>query len=818
MVVVSAGSTAPDCWRGLEARHTRVVHVTAAAAYARVADDRYEVDPADPQALTHLLKVVTRDADDGVEWLHALPLTVQGTVDEASLERARHACLDAPAALCRALAALPRQLRPRVWWLSHRAQPVTGPVYRPELALLAGAVEIPRQEIGLDTRWLDLPGADPADWAHLLPLVLADEPAAPGPEPRLALREGYWWRPVQQPVPRPLPHTGAGLVDGSGTHLVLGGTGGIGASVAAWLLEHTEGRVVLLARRPLLPPTLTAHSARVTLVEADLAERDGDDVLALLAPHLGRLDGVVHSVGTAAGALLARRDGHVLRRATEAKLRAALLTERLIAVHRPRYAAYCSSLSALFGGVGQFDYAAANGVLDAFAHHDPDPSASSTVRLGIGWDVWREAGMALDPLATDARHQAHLEVGLTSAEGVRAFADAMDVQLPHLLVSTTPLEASRYFYEPSPRTGTDPGVVRAPTSATDELTETVSQLLGVDTFDPEASLYDLGADSLTLLDLLSEVKRLYGIDLDLARLGHRVSLNEILAQLDPPTTSDTADDPLTVEIWQQGNGADVLCLIHPVGGDIQAYRLLVSALDPRTTVCLIADPALRDPGLPPWSVDERAARYHEALRARFPDPGARFRLAGWSFGALVALSMAADAEAAGLPVGGLYLLDPPPPHGAARTDAYDDHDLRTVFEHELRGNGGQSPLAGAGQAYAERLAHCCRANLAAMTAHTPPRLTRTPSTLWLATRAVTDLPSAPDARSAAGEWRALLPGGSSVHQLHATHYEIVTGPHIESVARTINDEVPAERRPDDGDEHSRPSTAAPAPPLPANPS
>lgn len=821
VVVVTDKDSPPAEWRGLAARHPRVVHVTAAAAYAQVADDRYEVDPADPQALTHLLKVVTRDAGDGVEWLHALPLAVEGTVDEASLELARHACLDAPAALCQALAALPRHLRPRVWWLSHRAQPVNGPVHRPELALLAGAVEVPRQELGLDTRWLDLPSAAPADWAHLLPLTPADEATAPRPEPRLALREGYWWHPAQQPVPRPLPHTRPGLAEGTGTHLILGGTGGIGHSIAAWLLEHTGGRIVLLARRPHLPSALSAHAARVTLVEADLSERSEDEVRALLAPHLGRLDGVVHAVGTAAGGLLAHRDGHTLRHATEAKLRAALLTERLVAECRPRYAAYCSSLSALFGGVGQFDYAAANAVLDAFAHHDPDPSSSPTVRLGIGWDVWREAGMALDALTTDARHRAHLETGLSSAEGLRAFADAMDVQLPHLLVSTTPLEESRYFYEPAPPARTERA--DAPSApATDELIDAVGRLLGVDTVDPAASLYDLGADSLTLLDLLSEVKRLYGVDLDLARLGHRVSLNEILAQLDPPAPADAGDDPVTVEVWQPGHGEDVLCLIHPVGGDIQAYRPLVSALDPRTTVCLIPDPALRDPALPGWSVDERAARYHAALRARFPDPATRFRLAGWSFGALVALSMAADAEATDRPVGGLYLIDPPPAHSAARTYAYDEHDLRTVFEHELRGNGGQSPLAGPGQAYAERLAHCCRANLAAMAAHTPPRLTRTPSTLWLATRAVTDLPQEPDARSAAGEWRGLLPDGSAVHDLDASHYEIVTGPHIGPVARTINDEAPPGLRPRDDGTDPRPSpasgvsTAAPTPPLPAD--
>lgn len=91
--------------------------------------------------------------------------------------------------------------------------------------------------------------------------------------------------------------------------------------------------------------------------------------------------------------------------------------------------------------------------------------------------------MARDALATDRRHQAHLEVGLSNAEGMRVFADAVELQLPHLLVSTTPLDASRFFYEPvRPSTPTD-----EVTPAADELTDVVSRLLGVDALDPAAS-------------------------------------------------------------------------------------------------------------------------------------------------------------------------------------------------------------------------------------------------------------------------------------------------------------------------------------------
>ncbi|WP_143675792.1 SDR family NAD(P)-dependent oxidoreductase, partial [Streptomyces milbemycinicus] len=804
VIVVADATSPPAHWKALDGHGIRVVHVTAGQAYARLAQNRYEVDPADPDSLTRLLEAVTRDAaatGGGVEWLHALPLGVAGTVGEQSLDRARHACLDAPSALCQALARLPQALRPRIWWLSHRAQPVTGPVQRPELGLLAGALEIPRQELGLETRWLDLPSGLASDWAELLSLVLAepdaepDSPADTAPR-RLALRQGYWWRAVQQPVRPPAQQARTILMEGSGTHLVLGGTGGVGSTIATRLLEQSDARVVLLARRPQLPPALARWSDRITVVEADLAQEPLDNVLARLAPYLSRLDSIVHAVGTAAGGLLVRRDGDAMRHTTRAKLHGALLMERLIAAHRPGYAVYCSSMAAVLGGVGQFDYAAANGVLDAFAHHGSDDQGA-TVRIGIGWDVWRDVGMARTALTTDARHQAHLAAGLSSAEALRVFSDALQLQLPHLMVSTTPLEETRYFYEPDRHelTSTSPAM-STPAVPHGELAEAVCQLLGVDTLDPDTCLYDLGADSLTLLDLLSEVKRQYGVDIDLSRLSHQVTLNEVLTHLNggirpQDRAEDAADvaDAVTVEVWQRGDGPEVLCLVHPIGGDIQAYRPLVSALDPRLTVCLIPDPALRDPGLPPWSVTQRAARYHSALRARFPDPDTRFRLAGWSFGAWVALSMASEAEAADRPVDQLYLLDPPPPTAGPLLSSYDEHDIRTVFEHELHGNGARSPLAGPGHAYAERLAHCCRVNLAGLAAHRPPRLTRTPSTLWLATRTVTDLPSLPVRQSGADDWARILPGSPYVHEVDATHYELVAGPHADHVARSINKDV-----------------------------
>lgn len=700
--------------------------------------------PADPRLLEALEQVYARvlpvrDADpravldtvrgQDVDWIHALPLDATDPV---------HACLDTPAALLRESSG--RTVRG--FWLSWGAAPIGGPVVRPELALLTGVVAVAEREGYRPGHWIDLPSPDAGEWARPLAALLT---TAAGELPgRLGLRDGFWWHRVTLPVPPPEP-----AAPRPGTHLILGGTGGIGTAVAGWLLTEPGAEVLLLSRNPELPPALAAHADRIRLIQADLSA-DPADLLDTIARSTTALDSVVHAAGAAAGALIGHRDPVAARAAIAARLHGARLAELLADRYRPGLVLHCSSMAGQHGGVGQLDYAAAAGVLDAYAQ-----LAGPVTRIAVDWDVWREVGMATRASRTGSRHEAHLATGLSVAEGHRVLARALALGLPHLLVSTTELERSRWFYE------AEAAEEAARSDLTDPVELVASHLrewLGIAELDPQAPLYDLGADSLTLIDLIAVIKESLGVDLDLARLSHRVSVAEIVEHL-----GGTADAGL-LEVWQRGDGTDVLCLVHPVGGDIQAYRSLAAAVDPGLTVCLIADPGLRgrDPG---WSLDERARVYSAALAAAYPPERWRHRLAGWSFGALVATAMAAEAERSGRPAAGLHLIDPPPPR--PQPLGYDEEQLSALFAAELRSTGGH------GTEYAGRLARCCRANLAAMASYEPPRLTATPSRLWLA------------GPGAAAAWREHLPQPSTVEVLATDHYGIVRPPWAEHIGRSL---------------------------------
>ncbi|MEU1329414.1 amino acid adenylation domain-containing protein [Streptomyces sp. NPDC005865] len=895
LVVVADGPADGAVPAALAAGHRRMVWVRAAEHYERRGHDRFEADPADAGQLGRVMRALAEEegGDEGcmeVDWLHTLALGIDGPVGDKSLDRAAWACLDTPAATVRALQDAPRELVVRPWWLSCGARPVVGPVTRPEAALLAGVTEVAPQEGAPDGHWVDI--EDPDTWAPQLSALLVTSGSAPPPPRHLALRGGYWWEQVMMPVrttgiaepevegreaeepaveepeieepasgdpaiasaragtaptavgAHPIrvaatvtaTATAAAPAPTGGDHLVLGGTGGLGIAIASWLLHHAQGRVLLLSRQPRLPEELTPWADRIELVEADLAGTPPKEVAARIAARTTGLASVVHAAGVPAGGLLARREAGTARTAHAAKLRGALLVELLVEQFQPEFAVYCSSMSALHGGVGQYDYAAANALLDAFAQHGGD-GAGRTARIGIGWDVWREAGMALRAPRSDSRHQAHLGVGLTVAEGQRTFARALELGLPHLLVSTTDLDRSRAFYA-----GPVPGAPCRDATPSDGpaedpaelLTAWVRAALDVDDLAPDASLYDLGADSLTLLDLIEKIDEHFGVELDLASFGHRASLADIVELL-AEQRGDT--DEITLEVWQEGtgtasssgSGSDVVCLVHPVGGDIQSYRPLVAALDPRLTVVLIADPGLRQEEPDGWTLSERARRYVSALRARFPQPEWRWHLAGWSFGAWVVADMAAEAEATGHPAGSLHLVDPPPPGSGPGFEEYDDTQLSTVFAAELgvaghaeaaeatgvtghaqaaeatgvAGLGGVTNGTPAGQrarAYADRLARCCRANLRSMAAHQVPRLDTTATHLWQAERPFSGLPALGDPAEQRARWRSHLPATSKWSVLATDHYGVVKSPYAETVAEAINAAINAA-----GD----PATAAP---------
>jgi acyl transferase domain-containing protein/acyl carrier protein len=320
--------------------------------------------------------------------------------------------------LLRLIQSLSRARLPtRLWVLTRGSQAVTGtePI-RPDHAALWGlarTVRLEHPEFQCVTADLD-PETD--DWDSL-----AAEMLAPG-EPQVAYRGGERYvarlaRAGGEPASAPPP------IDETGSYLITGGLGALGARVARFLVEQGARQLVLAGRsgRADDPAAeeLRAAGAAVQVVRADVAR--GEDVARLIAECRARgpLRGVVHSAGALDDGILENQTAERFARVMAPKVRGAWeLHVQTQALPLDFFVCF-SSRAALLGSPGQGNHAAASAFLDALAHHR---RAHGLPGLSINWGPWADASIAPE---VRSRLQAHGEGLIEPETGMHLFARAL---------------------------------------------------------------------------------------------------------------------------------------------------------------------------------------------------------------------------------------------------------------------------------------------------------------------------------------------------------------------------------------------------------
>lgn len=465
----------------------------------------------------------------------------------------------------------------------------------PEKATLLGPCKvIPQEYPHVVCRSVDvkLGAITESELAHLLLAELTSSRA----EPIVVYRGRDRW--VQHFEPLSIEDTArpvARLRD-RGVYLITGGLGGLGIEMAEFLARVVRARLVLLGRstfpvRSEWDAWLSAHDendlisrkvkrlltleengSEVVVLRADVTdEAQLDAAFEEASRRFGEINGVIHAAGVPPSSLIQRKTRDMAACVLAPKVGATKKLNALVQRFKPDFFLLCSSLRALTGGPGMFDYCAANAFLDAFARNRP---RDETMTVSINWDGWAQTGLSLNVSAEAAAAAVYNEEGMTNEEGIAAFARLLRVNLPQIVVSTHDLHAviEREQLSPAqkltdqlqqrPSIAAHPrpklkGDYLAPRNEVERtLAEIWQELLGIEGIGVNDNFFELGGDSIISLRIIALANRA-GLHLAPKQVFEHQTVAELAAAAGEATSAIEAEQgmvtgatPLTpVQHW-----------------------------------------------------------------------------------------------------------------------------------------------------------------------------------------------------------------------------------------------------------------------------
>lgn len=429
-------------------------------------------------------------------------------------------------------------------------------------------------------------------------------------------------------------------------YVITGGAGGIGDLLKDHLLNKKNTRVICLNRssgNDTLDPNLILNSIKCDVTNLTAMAF----ITKLIKDSFGHITGVIHAAGMPGSGMLRLLDKNKAIDAMSAKVEGALNIEKTLLTLNPEVIIYSSSMSIVYGVAGQSDYCAANHFLDLMAKKQNNKH-QNTQFISINWPTWNKVGMAKD--VTTSEFSMRKEQGITLFETLLKACDSQ-----YLISPLSHKDASLFFASYNQKS-VKPLIKQADKVEIENFVETLFvTILGVDSVKNDVCFYDLGGDSLSVLDLYDSIQKAFPNKVLLAQLNDNVTIKRIVNLLklshDTHINNDLGDD-LTYTL-KEGEG-DLNIVIHPIGGELGGYRALVNAMPQGETVLGIKDSIHTNLTIDPIKTVEEMARYYlNAIEFHKPK-----RIIGWSFGALIAWEITRLLELKGEYID-LILIDPP---------------------------------------------------------------------------------------------------------------------------------------------------------------
>ncbi|WP_396936080.1 mycobactin polyketide synthase MbtD [Mycolicibacterium sp.] len=323
--------------------------------------------------------------------------------------------------------------------------------------------------------------------------------------------------------------------------VITGGAGAVGLHYARELAERGAKRIVLLSRGGLdaarLDELRKSHDAEIVAPRCDLTD---DAQVSAVATQFagGGASLVIHAAAAATITPGRELTGAAARETFAAKVFGIANLAAAWPLRSDARIVLCSSVSGLWGGYGHAAYAAANRLLDAMAGQ---LRAQGHTCTAVRWGLWQGAGII------DADEVARVErSGLRAMAPDRAVEASLRDYPGDPLVFTADTERLRTFLgihdRPADRSARSDQDLNAhidtagmdATGAVRVALGSVLKLADTSGLDLDASLLDLGVDSLLALDLRKKLKKATGRSVPLATILGGATATEVIEHLERP--------------------------------------------------------------------------------------------------------------------------------------------------------------------------------------------------------------------------------------------------------------------------------------------
>lgn len=465
----------------------------------------------------------------------------------------------------------------------------------------------------------------------------------------------------------------------SHSYIITGGLGGFGLELAQWLVERGARKLVLTSRSGIRDGYQAkrvrewrSQGVEVVVSTNDVSTLEGTERLLAEACALGPVGGVFHLAMVLKDGMLENLTPQLFLDVNKPKYDGTINLDKVTRRTCPDLSHFVafSSVSCGRGNAGQSNYGYANSAMERVCEkrrHDGLPG------LAVQWGAIGDVGVVLETMGgNDA---------VISDTRPQRIASCLEV-LDRFLCQRRPVMSSFVLAERV--------AVKSEAGSQRNLVDAVAHILGVrdvNSLNADASLADLGLDSLMGVEVRQTLERDYDIVMAMREI-RQVTINKLreLANSKPGGSKESQhssakrdgvrslldsdlsqllvnpDGPTVTPLNKVQSQERPLFLVHPIEGSIGAFKTLAVKLTMPCYGLQCTKAAPLD------SIQSLAAYYVTCIRQVQPD--GPYRIAGYSFGACVAFEICSQLQSQNLPVEYLFLFDGSHSYVAAYTQSY----------------------------------------------------------------------------------------------------------------------------------------------------